>query len=147
MKDLVLAILVGSIVTFIFDFFIFLGMKLHYIDLHNIEVYFNTFFADNQNFFLYFFFTLFYGALIIYVKNVKLILITLLFSALCSFSTLLYPIGSTLAHALFMQENVSLKYKKRLYNGDIYYDGRDKITFYYYKLEKMIQLEKKDITQ
>jgi len=147
MKDLVLALLVGSIVTFIFDFFIFLGMKLHYIDLHNIEVYFNTFFADNQNFLLFLFFSLLYGFLIVYIKNVKLILITLLFSALCSFSTLLYPVGSTLAHSLFMQKDVTLKYKQRLYNGDIYYDGRDMITFYHYKLEKIIQLDKKDITQ
>lgn len=147
MKDLLLALLVGALVTFIFDFFLFLGIKLNYTDLYNIEVYFNTLFADNQNIYLYFFFTLLYGYLIIYSKNVKLIFLILALSALFSLATLTHTVGNLVAKALFMQTDVTLELKKRSYRGDIYYSGREKITFYDYKLEKMIQLNKKDIKE
>jgi hypothetical protein len=144
MKDLLLAFLVGALVTFIFDFFLFLGIKLHYTDLYNIEVYFNTLFADNQNIYLYLFFTLVYGYLIIYSKNVKLIFIIFAVSSLFALSMLTYTVGNAVAKTLFMQTDVALEYKKRSYRGDIYYDGREIVTFYDYKLEKMIQLNKKD---
>lgn len=147
MKDLLLALLVGALVTFIFDFFLFLGIKLNYTDFYNIEVYFNTLFADNQNIYLYLFFTLLYGYLIIYSKNVKFIFLTLAVSALFSLATLTHTVGNFVAKTLFMQTDVTLELKKRSYRGDIYYSGREKITFYDYKLEKMIQLNKKDIKE
>lgn len=147
MKDLILAFLVGSLVTFIFDFFIFLGIKLNYTDLYNIEVYFNTLFADNQSLTLFIFFTALYGYLIIYSKNVKFIFIILALSSFLSLATLTYTVGNYLAKSLFMQTDISLTYKKRSYQGDIYYQGREKTTFYDYKLQKMIQLNNKEIQQ
>ena len=145
MKDLLLACLVGAIVTFIFDFFLFLGIKLNYTDFYNIEVYFNTLFADNQNIYIFVFFMFVYGYLTIYSKNVKLIFIIFALSSLFSLSMLTHTVGNAVAKTLFMQTDVVLEYKKRSYRGDIYYSGREKITFYDYKLEKMIQLNKKDI--
>lgn len=144
MKDLLLAFLAGALVTFIFDFFLFLGIKINYTDLYNIEVYFNTLFADNQNIYLYLFFTLLYGYLIIYSKNVKFIFLLLALSSVFALSMLTHTVGNYVAKSMLMQENVTLEYKKRSYRGDIYYDGRENITFYDYKLEKMIQLNKKD---
>jgi len=147
MKDLLLAFLVGALVTFIFDFFLFLGIKINYTDFYNIEVYFNTLFADNQNLLLFLLFTSLYGYLIIYSKNVKFIFLTLILSSLLSLATLTHTVGNFVAKTLFMQTDVTLEYKKRSYRGDIYYSGREKITFYDYKLEKMIQLNKKDIKE
>lgn len=147
MKDLLLAFLVGALVTFIFDFFLFLGIKLNYTDFYNIEVYFNTLFADNQNLLLFLLFTTLYGYLIIYSKNVKFIFLTLALSSLLSLAMLTHTVGNLVAKTLFMQTDVTLEYKKRSYRGDIYYNGREKITFYDYTLEKMIQLNKKDIKE
>ncbi|MDY0121774.1 MAG: hypothetical protein RBR54_07495 [Sulfurimonas sp.] len=147
MKDLLLAFLIGAIVTFIFDFFFFLGIKINYTDLYNIEVYFNTLFADNQNILLFLLLTSFYGYLIIYSKNVKFIFLTLALSSLFSLAMLTHTVGNSVASTLFMQKDVTLEYKKRSYRGDIYYSGREKITFYDYRLEKMIQLNKKDIKE
>lgn len=145
MKDLLLAFLTGALVTFIFDFFLFLGIKLNYTDLYKIDVYFNTLFADNQNIYLFVFFTLLYGYLIVYSKNVKFVFLLLGFSSLLSLATLTLTVGNYVGKKLFLQTDVSLEYKKRSYRGDIYYMGREKITFYDYKLEKMIQLDKKEI--
>jgi hypothetical protein len=69
MTKLFQAFLTGAFFTFILDFFLFLGMKLNYIDKHNIDLYYNIFFADNQNIFIYGFFTLLIGYLVIYVAN------------------------------------------------------------------------------
>ena len=44
-----------------------------------------------------------------------------------------------------MQKNVTLKNKKHIFIGDIYYDGRSGITFYDYELKKTILLKKKDL--
>ena len=49
MSKLVQAFLSGAFFTFFLDFFLFLGMKLNYIDYYKIDLYYNPFFADNQN--------------------------------------------------------------------------------------------------
>jgi hypothetical protein len=46
---------------------------------------------------------------------------------------------------MLMSKNITLKEKKHSFTGDIYYEGRDKITMYDYRLQKIISLNKKDI--
>jgi hypothetical protein len=144
MTKLFQAFLTGAFFTFILDFFLFLGMKLNYIDKHNIDLYYNIFFADNQNIFIYGFFTLLIGYLVIYVANtLSLIVVALLFCL--SFSTLIPFVGETLAQELFMHKGVTIQTKKFSYHGDIYYIGRKNITFYDYDLKKVIILQKNKI--
>ena len=144
MTKLFQAFLTGAFFTFILDFFLFLGMKLNYIDKHNIDLYYNIFFADNQNIFIYGFFTLLIGYLVTYVANtLSLIVVALLFCL--SFSTLIPFVGETLAQKLFMHKGVTIQTKKFSYHGDIYYIGRKNITFYDYDLKKVIILQKNKI--
>ena len=51
MSKLIQALLTGIFITFILDFFIFLGIKQNYIDFYEIDVYYNILFADHQNIF------------------------------------------------------------------------------------------------
>jgi hypothetical protein len=44
-----------------------------------------------------------------------------------------------------MKKDVTYKNKKYVYRGDVYYNGRTKITFYDYELKKIIFLNKKDL--
>jgi hypothetical protein len=44
-----------------------------------------------------------------------------------------------------MTKNITLKENKNSFTGDIYYDGRKQITFYDYRLKKIILLKKKDL--
>lgn len=145
MSKMVQAFLSGLFFTFILDFFIFLGIKLHYIDFYEIDLYYNILFADNQNIFLYIFFTLLIGYLVIYVNSnrVKLISIGLMFTL--AFSTLISPIGYSVGEMILLQKNKKLQNTRHTFIGDIYYDGRDTITFYEYELDKIIILNKKDL--
>ena len=136
------ALLTGIFFTFILDFFIILGIKLNYIDFYDIDVYYNILFADNQCFILYTVFSAIIGYLIIYVSNNKLsaIILGILFSIAAL--TLVPPIGYKLGEMILMQKNTTLKDERHTYVGDIYYDGRERVTFYDYNLKKVINLDK-----
>ena len=141
------AFLTGVFFTFILDFFLFLGIKLNYIDVIEIDLYYNILFADNQNIYIYLLFSAIIGYLVMYVNYYKLsaFIIGTLFVIVSL--TLIEPIGYSVAQMIFMKKNVTLYDKKFTYKGDIYYDGRDNITFYDYELNKIILLDKKDLKQ
>lgn len=145
MSKFVQAFLSGVFFTFFLDFFLFLGMKLNYIDYYDIDLYYNPFFADNQNLYIYLIFTLLFGFLITYLENVKLNFIIIGGLLVLSLTTLIEPVGHKIASMLFMQENVTLQSKRFVYNGDIYYNGRTTISFYDYELKKMITLKKEEL--
>lgn len=144
MSKLIQALLSGMFFTFIMDFFLFLGIKENYIDPHNIEVYYNILFADHQNIFIFLFFTLVVGYLIMYTTT-KIALISVGFMTVLSLSTLIPPVGNAVGETLLMKKNVTIKTDKFFYHGDIYYDGRKSITFFDYELKKVIILDKNKI--
>jgi len=145
MSKLFQAFLSGIFFTFILDFFLFLGIFQNYIKPHEIDIYYNILFADNQNIFIYLLLSFLIGFIIIYVNNNKIsaiILGTLFF--LVSL-TLFSGIGNSIGQTMLMTKNTTLKWKTYTYKGDIYYDGRDVITFYDYELDKIILLNKKEM--
>jgi len=139
------AFLSGALFTFFLDFFIFLGIKLNYIDFYEIDLYYNILFADNQNIFVYLFFTLFFGLLITYVDNAKISISIIGGFLILGLSTAIEPIGHKVGAIILMTKNVTLKDDRYTYNGDIYYDGRTQITFYDKDVKKIITLNKKDL--
>jgi hypothetical protein len=145
MSKLVQAFLAGALMSLIFDFFIFLGLKEHYIDFYKIDLYYNTLFRDNQNIFIYLFFTILCGYLIMYNNSnkIKLTLIGAFFIA--SASTLIPSFGYALGEQLFMQKNQTLRSKKHTFRGDVYYIGRKNISFYDYDLQKIILIQKEEL--
>lgn len=145
MSKFIQAFLSGIFFTFFMDFFIFLGIKLHYIDFYNIDVYYNILFADHQNIFIYLIISTLIGYLTVYTRNNKIGLAVVGTLFLLSLSTLIKPVGFSVAEAILMTKNITLKENKNSFTGDIYYDGRKQITFYDYRLKKIILLKKKDL--
>jgi len=144
MTKLLQAFLSGVFFTFILDFFIILGIKLHYIEPHNINVYYNILFADHQNIFIFLFFTIIIGYLVSYASTKSaLIGVGLLF--ILAFSTLIPPVGEQIGELILLKKDATLKTARFSYHGDIYYDGRKEITFYDYKLKKVIILDKNKV--
>ncbi len=139
------AFLSGVFFTFILDFFLFLGIQQNYIKVYDIDLYYNILFADNQNIYIFSLFTIFIGYLVIYLKNNKISVSILGFIFLLVLSTLIPTVGDRVAKVIFMKKDVTIKWKKYIYHGDIYYDGREDIIFYDYDLKKMILLNKKEI--
>lgn len=145
MSKLVQALLTGMLITFILDFFIFLGIKQNYIDFYQIDVYYNILFADHQNIFIFSFSSIFLGLLVSYSNNNKITLIILSFLSILSLLPLIPNIGHDIGANILMSKNQTIKSSKHIFVGDIYYDGRKKITFYDYELQKIIILDKKDL--
>jgi len=144
MSKVIQALLSGIFFTFILDFFILLGVKLHYINFYGVHVYYNILFADHQNIFLFLFFSLIIGFLVMYV-NTKTALIVIGSLFVLSFSTLIPPIGKIVGEMMLMKKDVTLKTDKFSYHGNIYYDGRKAVTFYDNELKKVIILNKNKI--
>lgn len=147
MSKLLQTLLSGAFYTFVVDFFLFLGIKENYIDHFEIDLYYNILFADHQNFFLFFTASFIFGYMIVYIKNIKIVSILLSIILLASISTIIPPIGFLAGEMLLMKKDVSYKDKRYSYKGDLYYDGRNKLTFYDYELKKIILLNKKDLVQ
>jgi hypothetical protein len=139
------AFLTGIFFTFLLDFFIFLGIKHNYIDFYEIDLYYNILFADHQNIYIYAIVSLVIGFIVTYINNVRFSLIVIGFLSILSLSTLVPTIGYSLGEMLLMKKNVTFQDSKYTYIGDVYYDGRTKITFYDYELKKTIFLNKKDL--
>lgn len=140
------ALLSGIFFTFILDFFLFLGIKQNYIEKLDINLYYNILFADNQNIFIFFIFSAFIGYITLYrTHKISLIILGSLF--LLSLSTLINPIGFSLGEMILMEKNKTLQTNKFLYRGDIYYNGRSKIYFYDYKLDKILAIDKTKIKE
>lgn len=146
MSKFITALLIGMLIAFIVDFFIFLGIKLNYIDYYDIDLYYNILFADNQSFIIYFLSSFIFGFIVIYVANKKLTVATLIIASLIGLSTLNESIGQNVAKMMFMKKNVTYKDSKHTYYGDVYYDGRTTIHFYDKELQKMLILQKNKIT-
>jgi hypothetical protein len=87
------------------------------------------------------------GFIVIYVESNKtsIIILGALF-AIVSLS-LIKPIGKSLGALILMSKNITLHDSRHTYIGDIYYDGRKKITFYDYELKKIIILDKRRINR
>lgn len=145
MTKLVQAFLSGAFFTFFLDFFLFLGIKLNYIDFYKIDVYYNILFADNQNIFIYLFFTIIFGFLITYVKNTKLGIIVIAGLFVLSLTTLIAPIGHQVGSMILKSDNMRFHDSRHTYKGDVYYNGRQQITLHEYDLQKIITLNKKDL--
>jgi len=144
MTKLFQALLSGLFFTFILDFFIILGIKINYIEVHNIDVYYNILFADHQNIFIFLFFSIIIGYLITYTSTKSMIIGVGIFF-LIAFSTLIPPVGEKAGEMLLLKKDVTLKTTRFTYHGDVYYDGRKAINMYDYKLKKVIILDKNKV--
>ena len=144
MSKMVQALLSGMFFTFLLDFFLFLGIFENYIKVHEINLYYNILFADNQSLILFLFFSILLGYLVMY-QNTKIALIVITTLSLLSLSTLISPIGKKLGETLLMKKNITLKTARFSYRGDIIYDGRTTVNLYDYKFKKIINLEKNKI--
>ena len=139
------ALLTGVFFTFIYDFFIFLGVFQNYIKKYEIDVYYNILFADHQSLFLFALFTLILGAVVVYLDNIKVSIIIISSLFVLSLLPLIPSVGESVAKVILMQKNATLHVGKYTYTGDIYYNGRNSIYLFDKELDKMLKFNKENI--
>ena len=144
MSKIIQAFLSGVFFTFILDFFLFLGIKINYINIYNIDEFYNILFTQHQNIFLFLTLSVIIGYIVIYLKvKSKLVIIGTLFAFVLL--TLIEPIGMSVGKMMLMHKNVTLRTDKYIYHGDLLYSGRKKVYFYSKKFNKMLIFEKNKI--
>jgi len=147
MNKLLMTLLSGMLITFIVDFFLFLGMKINYLEKNGIDIFYNVFFADNQNFILFFIFSFIFGSIVIYVANKTLTTIMVVLLSLFAASALVPDIGNSYAKMIFMKQNQSFNSKRHHFYGDVYYEGRGVIYFYDNELKRIIKLKEEELVR
>jgi len=147
MTRFVQAFLAGIFFTFILDFFLFLGIFLHYIGRYEIDVFYNILFADHQNLWYYLLCSALLGWLTIYYgrpRPVAAVLAALFGLVLLS---LLPPVGEKLGAMMLMEKAQHLVVGKSVYKGDVYYRGREFVYIYDEMLAQMVKLPKSEIKE
>lgn len=139
------AFLSGVLITFVLDFFLFLGVFLHYINFHKIDLYYNILFADNQNGFIFCALSVLFGLIFRYVENSKIIMSVITLPFFLVLLTLIEPIGKDVGERIFMKKNITLQSAKFSYTGDLLYEGRETIFLYSYKYEKILKLSREEL--
>lgn len=145
MIKVVQAFLSGIFFTFILDFFLFLGIKLHYINYYDIDVYYNILFADHQCLIIYLLITLLLGYLTIYYPRPKTTAVILAALFATVLLTLVPPIGRAVGSMILLKKDQTLHDARYSYYGDVYYDGRNSIYIYDNELQELLNLSKKDL--
>ncbi len=145
MIKLIQAFLSGIFFTFILDFFLFLGIKLHYIDYYEIDLYYNILFADHQCLLLYLIMSALLGYLTIYLQRPKVAALILAGLFGIVLLTLIPPVGNSIGKMVLLEKDQTLKDDRFTYHGDLYYDGRDDVYIFDNELQKIIKLQKKDL--
>ncbi len=139
------SLFLGLILFLLLDFLLFIGIKINYIDLYHIKVYYNLLFVDNQNYLLMVTVSLLFGYLFINKKSAKIfgyIYILLIVLSLLSFYK---PVGKSIAQMLFRKDGLSFKLGKVKFKGDLLYKGRRYIYIYRKDINKVIKLPIKDL--
>lgn len=139
------AFLSGIFITFVLDFFLFLGVFLNYINFHKIDLYYNILFADNQNGFVFFTLSVLFSLIFRYVENSKIIMSVIVLPFFLVLLTLFGPIGKDMGERIFMKRNITLRSAKFSYTGDLLYEGREFIFLYSHKYEKILKLDREDL--
>ena len=147
MSKFIQAMFTGILITFVLDFFIFLGIFLNYIRKYEIDVYYNILFVDHQNIIIFMSISFILGIIIIYINSTMFTLFIITSLTIVSFAPLIPSIGQSVGETLLMERDVTLDKEKYTFYGDIYYNGRKQIVLYEYELKKTIILNKKDIKQ
>jgi len=145
MSKIFQAFLSGVFISFILDFFIFLGIFQNYIKVNGIDVYYNILFVDNQNIFLFLVFSAIFGYLVVYIKNYKISILVVIPFIIFALSMQQYDVGNYIGKILLSKTDVRLKAGRYEYHGDILYIGRKDITFYDDDLKKTIVFKKENI--
>ena len=131
-------IVYGSFFSFIIDFFFFLGIKFHYLDFYGVNVYFNPFFAYNENYLYFILKAIVLGFLYLqkaFINKVLFILIVLA-CVLPMIPKFGYELGSYIFYKKNFQED------KNGFSLDLIYDGKKKYFLIDTNTKELISIKK-----
>jgi hypothetical protein len=137
--------ILGLALVLMFDFLIFIGLKLHYFDAHNIVEYFNIYFFDNQPYWLLATSALVFGVTMLYTRFTKRVQMIYLVVLGLSALTLFEPIGKAAGEQFFRVENQQFRVGSIRFRADLLYEGRHALYLKRDDIDHTIRILKKDV--
>ena len=144
MNKILSLILIGTLVTFIFDFLIILTAKINYLDFYGIHTYYNQLFFDTQNGFIFFIGILIYGGVFVLFDNIKISMSIFFISFLVVLTFFIPTNGYNIGAYIFKSENHIYKRFGIMKKGDILYENFEKYYIYDKDTENIIVINKFD---
>lgn len=141
------AFFAGVFFTFFLDFFLMLGIFLNYIKAHDIDVYYNILFADNQSLLLYLIGVIVFGYLFVFLKNTKIAAIIFAVCFAVVNLTQIPSIGKSVGEMILEEKNQIISKGKTTYIGTIIYEGRDTVWFHDDELGKIITFKRNELSE
>lgn len=137
----------GLVFVLLLDFLIFIGIKINYIDLYHIKVYFNVLFVDNQSYILLIVLSAVFGYLISNKKTFKIFAFIYIIFILVSLLSFYRPFGEKLGKMIFEKDNLSFRVGDITFQGNLLYKGRKTTYIYRNDINKVIRLKNSDLLQ
>lgn len=146
-SKLATAFIAGVFFAFFLDFFFILGLFLNYIQAQDIDVYYNVLFADHQSYLVFFSLVVIFGYLFVFFPSTKIA--TIIFGVCFALVniTQIPSIGFKAGQMMFEKTNKIIKEGEYTYIGKTVYEGRSTIWFYEEELEKIIEIQKDEISE
>ena len=121
--------ILGSILLLIPDVLILAGVKINYLEAHDIHVYFNTFFVEHNNIYLFLIFAPLLGYFVFYDRFNHLFAIAYTVLVLMAFLVIgNEKVGLAVGEYLFFKPAEVVRYQDKEYGVSIYY-GDDVSTY------------------
>ena len=127
MNKLFSLFLIGIFISYIIDFFFLLGLKINYLEYHNIKTYYNIFFADNQNISIFLLSSFFIGSLFVFFSKPSFGIIVSVLLFLGASSTFIPSIGLSVGYRFLAKKDIFYKQYGQVYKGDLIYNDRGKL--------------------
>lgn len=137
--------IIGLALVLMFDFLIFIGLKLHYFDARDIVEYFNIYFFDNQPYLLLAISALAFGITMLYTRFTRRVQMIYLFMLGLSALALFEPVGKALGEQFFLVENQQFRVGSTRFRADLLYEGRHSLYLKRDDIDHTIRILKKDI--
>jgi len=131
----------GFIFVLLLDFLLFIGIKINYIDIYHIKVYYNILFVDNQSYLILVICSAIFGYLISGKKTFKIFAYIYIFFILISLLSFYGPIGKKLGKMMFEKDNLVFKVGNTTFKGDLLYRGRALTYIYRKDINKIVKLK------
>jgi len=140
------SIFFGVIFFFLLDVTIFIGIMNGYLKYYGVKEFFNPFFIEHQNWYIFLLCAPLLGYLVMYSPLSRFFLALYALVFVFSLFTLQGSVGKKIGELFFLQENVKIRSNytsDRFY--DVVYEGANVIYFKDRDSEMVRFIEKKDI--
>ena len=147
MSKILSIVFIGALLALIPFFFFFIGLKIHFIDPHQIKEYYNAIFFYNMPWEMCGYLGLVLGILFVLPKSLYYGAFVFLAVLGASLTMFIPSVVDDVSHELFIKKSFHIKKGKHLYKGTLLYEGQDHYYFVKDDTNRTITFKKEEVDE